>query len=95
MTTDIASRAIALNSLTPRQIEVAQLIGRGWINKEIAAELRVSEQTVKNHLSAIFRELGCCRWEVIQLISYMDAYAACTANQAVPIVNWAMRADQV
>ncbi|MGE5615229.1 MAG: response regulator [Bacillota bacterium] len=45
------------NNLTPREIEVLQLIAEGMINKEIARQLYISEKTVKNHVSNIFRKL--------------------------------------
>lgn len=47
-----------LNPLTPRQREIAQLVGSGASNKEIAARLEVTERTVKAHLTAIFRKVG-------------------------------------
>jgi DNA-binding NarL/FixJ family response regulator len=47
-----------LRLLTPREREIAFLIGGGASNKEIARSLRVGEGTVKAHLTAIFRKLG-------------------------------------
>jgi two-component system nitrate/nitrite response regulator NarL len=47
-----------LKLLTPREREVALLIGTGASNKEIASRLRVVEGTVKARLTAIFRKLG-------------------------------------
>lgn len=44
--------------LTPRELEVMQLIGKGLRNCEIADTLFLSEKTVKNHLTNIFRKLG-------------------------------------
>ena len=43
--------------ITPREIEMIPLIAEGMMNKEIAARLALSEQTVRNHLSNIFRKL--------------------------------------
>jgi len=45
------------NNLTARELEVLELIAEGKINKEIAKELYISEKTVKNHVSNIFRKL--------------------------------------
>jgi DNA-binding CsgD family transcriptional regulator len=45
-------------ALSPRQREVMGLVSRGARNAEIAAALRVSEKTVKNHINRIFRLLG-------------------------------------
>lgn len=46
------------NNLTSREIEVLQLIAEGLINKEIAKQLYISEKTVKNHVSNIFKKLN-------------------------------------
>lgn len=45
------------NNLTSREIEVLELIAEGMINKEIARQLYISEKTVKNHVSNIFKKL--------------------------------------
>jgi two-component system, NarL family, response regulator DegU len=46
------------NNLTAREIEVLELIAEGMINKEIAKQLYISEKTVKNHVSNIFKKLN-------------------------------------
>ncbi|NMB15746.1 MAG: response regulator transcription factor [Firmicutes bacterium] len=43
--------------LTPREREVLQCIAQGMSNKEIAVSLYISQKTVKNHISSIFRKL--------------------------------------
>lgn len=45
------------NNLTNRETEVLKLIAEGMINKEIAKNLYISEKTVKNHISNIFKKL--------------------------------------
>lgn len=45
-------------SLTPRETLILKLIARGWANKVIAAELSVSEPTVKTHVSRLLSKLG-------------------------------------
>lgn len=45
------------NNLTSRELEVLKLIAEGMINKEIAKYLYISEKTVKNHISNIFKKL--------------------------------------
>lgn len=42
--------------LTPRQRQVASYLLLGWSNKMIALGLGVAEQTIKNHLTSMFRE---------------------------------------
>ena len=43
--------------LTPREIEVLRMIAEGLGNKEIASKLRISDHTVKFHISSIFEKL--------------------------------------
>jgi DNA-binding NarL/FixJ family response regulator len=44
--------------LTPQQLRVLELIRRGLQNKQIAAELRLAESTVKAHVTEILRKLN-------------------------------------
>jgi len=44
--------------LTPREMEILEMICRGASNKDIARELGISYQTVKNHVTAILHKLG-------------------------------------
>lgn len=46
------------NELTQREYEVLSLIAEGHNNKEIADDLFISEKTVKNHVSNIFRKIN-------------------------------------
>jgi len=48
-------------SLTPREVEIAQLIERGLMNKEIASQLGIELPTVKNHVHRILEKLGAHR----------------------------------
>jgi two-component system nitrate/nitrite response regulator NarL len=52
------ARGIRLEHLTARQRVVAELIGRGASNKEIASLLNISERTVKAHVTGAFRNVG-------------------------------------
>ena len=47
-----------VSALTPQQFRVLSMLADGLLNKQIAAELDVSEATIKAHVTAIFRKLG-------------------------------------
>lgn len=47
--------------ITPRELEVLELIAQGMSNREIAQKLFVSENTVKTHSSRVFDKLGAKR----------------------------------
>jgi DNA-binding NarL/FixJ family response regulator len=54
--------------LTRRQQQIVHMIAQGLTNKEIASQLRLSEQTVKNHVHHIMRRVGAVdRLQVIDL----------------------------
>ena len=46
-----------IDSLTSRELEVLIGVANGMINKEIATNLNISERTVKNHISNIFKKI--------------------------------------
>lgn len=46
------------NVLSSREFEVLKLVSEGLFNKEIAYKLSISEKTVKNHVSNIFKKIG-------------------------------------
>jgi two-component system, NarL family, response regulator DegU len=57
-----------LSPLTPREMEILKYIGQGYLNKQIAAELGISEQTIKNHVTSILRKLNAnARTEAVVL----------------------------
>jgi len=45
-------------ALSASQVSILRLISRGHSNREIAAEVHLSENTVKTHVQEIFRKLG-------------------------------------
>ena len=57
---DVASRLAVrkeYEALTNREVEVLRHIARGKANKEIAGDLAISENTVKDHLKSILAKL--------------------------------------
>jgi DNA-binding NarL/FixJ family response regulator len=55
---DVHIRAPRQFRLTRREQQLVPLVGRGLTNKEIAAELSLSEQTIKSHIHRILRKIG-------------------------------------
>lgn len=51
-------RRLGEEGLTPREFEVLEQLAQGASNRDIASRLFISESTVKNHVTSIFRKLG-------------------------------------
>lgn len=47
-----------ISPLTPRETQILNHIAQGLLNKQIAVELAISEQTIKNHVTSILRKLN-------------------------------------
>ena len=62
--------------LTPRELEIVSAVVAGYANKEIAEYFKISEDTVKHHLSNIFDKLG---------VSTRLELALFAVNQALPL----------
>jgi two-component system nitrate/nitrite response regulator NarL len=62
--------------LTPRELEVISAVVAGYANKEIAQHFKISEDTVKHHLSNIFDKVG---------VSTRLELALFAVNQSLPI----------
>ena len=61
-------RRLAELGITPRELEILELIAAGMSNREIGEKLFVSENTVKTHASRVFDKLGARRrTEAVQL----------------------------
>jgi DNA-binding NarL/FixJ family response regulator len=67
MTQTVANRVLEMLTLMPRQfydgltereVEILRLLADGLANKQIAYRLRVSDKTVRNHISNVYRKLG-------------------------------------
>ena len=63
-------RPVAVETLTPRELEVLELLGDGHPNKRIAARLAMSPETVKFHVAQICGKLGGAkRTEAVRIAS--------------------------
>jgi DNA-binding NarL/FixJ family response regulator len=51
-------RAGRLSALTARETQIARAVAEGRGNREIATQLGITEQTVKNHLTSIYEKVG-------------------------------------
>lgn len=47
-----------ISSLTPSQLRVFVALSRGYMNKQIAADMDISEATVKAHVTSVYKKLG-------------------------------------
>ncbi len=63
-----ASQPVEADSLTPRELEVLSLLAQGKSNKQIAAELVITERTTKFHVSSILSKLAAAnRTEAVKI----------------------------
>jgi DNA-binding NarL/FixJ family response regulator len=58
LTGELPEHMEVFQPLTDREMEILRFIARGNSNKEIARSLHISQQTVKNHMTAILRKLA-------------------------------------
>lgn len=56
--TEMPSKSALVASLTPREMEVLELVAVGMSNKHVAIELDLQEKTVKHHMTQILTKLG-------------------------------------
>lgn len=62
--------------LTRREQQLVQMISRGLTNKEIAGQLNLSEQTIKNHVHRMLRKLGAAdRFKAVEICRSPGAVA--------------------
>ncbi|MEU8546951.1 response regulator transcription factor [Streptomyces roseoverticillatus] len=66
----------ALDALTGRELEVLRHTARGLSNAEIAAELVISEATVKTHLNRAMAKLGLCSRAQAVVVAYENGLVA-------------------
>jgi len=71
---DDARLAARLAQLTPQQMRVLMCMAEGLLNKQIAGELGLAENTVKVHVTAVLRKLDCySRTQAAVMVKALDA----------------------
>ena len=79
--------------LTPRELEIVSAVVAGYSNKEIAEYFKISEDTVKHHLSNIFDKLGVSTRLELALFAVNQALPLKTLrDQKSPGTEWHLRA---
>jgi two-component system nitrate/nitrite response regulator NarL len=66
----------AVNSLTPRERQVLELLVEGLSNKQIAGRLHISQHGVKRHVSSVLAKLGCTNRTVAVAIAISERILA-------------------
>jgi DNA-binding NarL/FixJ family response regulator len=91
--TPVAEAAVetsgAADMLTARELEILRLVAAGLSNSRIAAQLWVAEQTVKFHLSNIYRKLGVANRTEASHYAHLHGLLRPTAAPAAPPVQLA------
>ena len=78
-----AELAMRLAQLTPHQFKTLLYVADGLLNKQIAQEMGVTEHTVKVHVTAILKKLGChSRTQVAVLVRNLEADGGLPADDS-------------
>jgi DNA-binding NarL/FixJ family response regulator len=71
------AQAVNQKALTPRQLQLIRLVAEGLTNKEIAANLNLSQFTVKNHLRRVMRQVeAASRHDAVDVLRATGQLAA-------------------
>jgi DNA-binding NarL/FixJ family response regulator len=85
-------------ALTRREFEILQLVAEGHSNAVIGRKLWLAEQTVKFHLSNVYRKIGvqnrtaAARWAELHGVSSLEESEAKAAHAAAPGLAWSSQA---
>ena len=83
--TDLSSGTNGVTSLlTSRELEVLRLVGAGKANKEIAAELVISERTARTHVSNVLRKIGVSSRTQAAVLAVREGLVAASDDGSSP-----------
>lgn len=66
---------MSIIGLSPREREIVAAVSRGLSNRDIASTIGCAQQTVKNHLSAIFHKLNVRSRVQLAVLALRDGFA--------------------
>jgi len=66
----------ALEQITARERDIILLVGRGFANKQIATQLRLSERTIHSHLASVFHKLDVATRLELALLAHRCGWLA-------------------
>ncbi len=80
--------------LSPRELEIAELVATGATNLQIARKLSISNNTVKTHLANIFAKLGVQSRTELAMRAVEEGWvdAGQRVERGVPLLNWTLLA---
>jgi DNA-binding NarL/FixJ family response regulator len=82
---DLSSGTNGVTSLlTSRELEVLRLVGAGKANKEIAAELVISERTARTHVSNVLRKIGVSSRTQAAVLAVREGLVAASDDGSSP-----------
>jgi NarL family two-component system response regulator LiaR len=68
--------------LSPRETEILRAVARGWTNRQVAARLRLSEATVRTHVSRVLAKLGAANRVEATLFALKSGISSLTDDEA-------------
>ena len=81
---DLSSGNGVTSLLTSRELEVLRLVGAGKANKEIAAELVISERTARTHVSNVLRKIGVSSRTQAAVLAVREGLVAASDDGSSP-----------